>query len=109
MEIGALIGSIIASVYRTVDIIFYSYKHLLDGKPWRTFKRWLVCMIIFIIIVLNVNQNMAFIDSYLKVILLGGISLIACVVAYFFGLLITNKKEAKVIAKIVRKYISKKE
>ena len=45
--IGALLGSIIASAYRTVDIIFYAYKHLLEGKPWLTLKRWLVCFIIF--------------------------------------------------------------
>ena len=106
--IGALLGSIIASAYRTVDIIFYAYKHLLEGKPWLTLKRWLVCFIIFAVIVCTVNQNMLFADSYLKVVLLGGVSLIICICIYFAGLFITNKEEAKAIINMAKNYIFKK-
>ena len=52
---------------------------------------------------------MLFADSYLKVILLGGVSLIICICIYFAGLFITNKEEAKDILNMAKNYIFKKE
>lgn len=106
--IGALLGSIIASAYRTVDIILYSYRYLLDGKPWRTIKRWLVCFTIFIIIVINVDENMPIIDSYLKVIFLGGISFILVALVYFSALFMTNRQELHLIYDMLSKYKNNK-
>lgn len=72
-------------------------------------KGGLFVLLYLFVIVCTVNQNMLFADSYLKVILLGGVSLIICICIYFAGLFITNKEEAKDIINMAKNYIFKKE
>lgn len=44
---GALLGTIVASVYRTVNIIWYYYKNISPDSVWRTIRRWIVCFGVF--------------------------------------------------------------
>lgn len=51
---GVLCGTILALLYRTNDIILYVSKHLLNRSSWITYRRWLINLgLFFIIITLN--------------------------------------------------------
>ncbi|WP_283680854.1 lipopolysaccharide biosynthesis protein [Parablautia sp. Marseille-Q6255] len=46
---GVLLGTIVALLYRTNDMIFYANKRILHRNVWVTYKRWGVNCLIFII------------------------------------------------------------
>lgn len=45
---GVLIGTIAALLYRSVDMILYANVRLLGRNPWLTFRKWLVCAVLFV-------------------------------------------------------------
>lgn len=50
---GVLIGTIVALLYRTNDIIIYANWNILQRKPWKTYRRWgqnLLVMVICVIL-----------------------------------------------------------
>jgi len=102
---GVLLGSLVAVLYRTVDLIFYCYKHILEDTPWRTIKRWLVCFVAFALMVVLTPEQWITAGSYLHLVgygvLVGGCSLIT----YFLLLCVTNPKEAKNLKEIIDKEI----
>ena len=49
---GALMGTIVASLYRTTTVIAYYYRNISPDPIWQTVKRWLVCFAIFALVVL---------------------------------------------------------
>lgn len=70
---GVLLGTIASLLYRTVDIIIYSNKKLLDRSPLRTFSYYIVEGILTAgIYTLFTNLNIM-IHSYLKFIALGAV------------------------------------
>lgn len=105
--IGALIGTIVASIYRTNDIIIYTSRHLLQIKPWKTYRRWLVCFLTFVVIVVFVPNDLIFFDSYVHIIIgaivVGFLSLVVYTIAEF----LTNYKEFKFLLSILHDYMSK--
>lgn len=44
---GVLIGTIIAYLYRTTDIIIYANRRILERSSWHTYKLWLLNMVFF--------------------------------------------------------------
>lgn len=48
---GVLIGTIIALLYRSNDIIIYANVKLLHRMPWPTYKRWLINLTLLVIFV----------------------------------------------------------
>ena len=54
---GALMGTIAALLYRTNDLILYAYKYLIKEKPFRTYKRIISGLVVFILIILFVDNN----------------------------------------------------
>lgn len=49
---GVLIGTIIALLYRTNDIILYANKYIIKRSPWRTYKRLFINIAVFLSIIL---------------------------------------------------------
>lgn len=47
---GVLIGTIIALLYRSIDMIIYSNRKILLRGPWTSIKRWLINVCIFMVI-----------------------------------------------------------
>lgn len=47
---GVLIGTIVALLYRTLDIIFYSSKYILKRNPWISIKRIIINTALFALI-----------------------------------------------------------
>ena len=48
---GVLAGTIAALLYRANDIIIFANKVILNRSPWPTYRRWLINLLIFVIMV----------------------------------------------------------
>lgn len=99
---GVLLGSIVAVLYRTIDMIFYCYRHILFDSPWKTIRRWLVCLVIFVLMVVFVPSANLPAASYLQIILYGAAAGVISLIVYFAALCLTNRKETQNMISIVR-------
>lgn len=89
---GVLAGTIIALLYRTNDMILYSYKHLLKQKPWQTYRRWLVCLLVFALSVKLYWIHPVTADNYFLVIGKGAVVGILSLLCYTVVLAVTERK-----------------
>ena len=99
---GALLGTFLASFYRTNDIILYVYKHLLKDNPWKTYKRWISCFVIFVLVVVFVNVDNPIYSNYGMVILGGALWGIGCLLVYTLVQIVINPKETKDLISIIK-------
>lgn len=82
---GVLIGTIIALLYRTNDMILYANKKVLFRSPWKTYRRWLINIVLFIasilissIIPMNANNYFSLIGlAIIYTIVLSAVFIIA--------------------------------
>lgn len=68
---GVLLGTIVSLLYRTIDVIIYSNRKLLNRSPMRTFSYYIVEGILTCGIYFLFNSLNLLIDTYLKFILVG--------------------------------------
>ena len=80
---GVLIGTIVALLYRTNDVIIYANWNILRRKPWKTYRRWIQNVAIMIVCVCAVNQILPNIDSYIAWGLNAFWVFVVCAVIYF--------------------------
>lgn len=62
---GVLIGTIVALLYRTNDVIIYANCNILGRKPWKTYRRWLQNTIIMAVCVFIIRLILPSIDNYI--------------------------------------------
>ncbi len=105
---GALLGTIMASLYRTNDVIIYAYKHLIPGKMWTTYKRWIVSFIIFAGVVFFVDIDNPAFNSYFSIIGWGVVYGIAVLIIYTLAQAIINPAERREFITIIKGYLGKK-
>lgn len=105
---GALLGTIVASIYRTNDIILYVYKYLLPGLPLKTYKRWIASFAVFGLVVWLVPADLTCFGTYPKLCLAGVVIGIASILVYTLVLSVIDIHETKVAFSMVRDYIRKK-
>ncbi len=100
---GVLLGTIIAYLYRTNDIIIYANRNILKRSCWHTYKIWLGNIVVFAILFgvsLFVDLTATnFIGLVLKAIPCG---IIVCL-AYFVELAIFDKESAKYLLGMIKK------
>ncbi|MBM6738553.1 lipopolysaccharide biosynthesis protein [Faecalicatena fissicatena] len=93
---GALIGTIVALLYRTNDIIIYANTKILKRSPWITYKKMLANFFIFgLIIILEQYLCTWFLDKcssylYLAVIAVP-VTLVVCII--YFGIAFLQNKD----------------
>lgn len=82
---GVLIGTIAALLYRTNDMIIYANKKILNRSPWKTYRRWLVNLALFIAVTLLSKPIFAHIslDTYPKIILWAAITCVVVIPLFF--------------------------
>ena len=85
-------GTIIALLYRTNDMIFYAAK-LIKRSPLIAYRRWAVNALLFLITVLIIKQINLSVDNYIHMIITGVI-LSVCIIPSFA--LINSVLEIKV-------------
>lgn len=62
---GVLIGTIVALLYRTNDVIIYANWNILGRKPWKTYRRWLQNMAVMGVCVLTLQHIIPQVKGYL--------------------------------------------
>lgn len=80
---GVLFGTIVALMYRTVDIIFYSNYKLLNRKPYKTFIKNILNIIMFIGIFYIYNKINLKIETYFDFIIIGFVLTIGNFILFF--------------------------
>ena len=105
---GVLIGTIVALLYRSNDIIIYANIKILKRSPWKTYSKLLVNIFAFCLFVVTErlfrNSLVQMTTSYLGFIILGVILTVVSVVLYLGLLLVTNPPiRNKVYKKLLKK------
>lgn len=94
---GVLIGTCIALLYRSNDMIIYSNIRILNRSPLKSYKPVSANFtLFFIVVLLNSKLNIA-LTSYSEFILLGIISLFTIVPVFVIAIAIFNKEEFKFV------------
>lgn len=106
--LGALLGTIVASLYRTNDMILYAYKYLLNDKPWKTYKRWISCLGLFLVVVLIADIDNSIFCTYPRIIAGTVIVGIISLIGYTLLQMILNPKEFKMLYFILRNHLKRK-
>lgn len=81
---GVLLGTIIALLYRTNDVIIYAAK-LMARSPWITYKRWFTNFFVFIFVVWFNSKLHMNLNSYPQMVVYG-IVLCITVIPLFIGI-----------------------
>ena len=92
--IGVLIGTILAYLYRTLDVIIYSNRKVLNNKTTKTFIRIVVNIISMCLIVMFVKVNFET-DSYLTWIIYSIITAILSFIIISIANIIYDKEAVK--------------
>ncbi|MBZ9687730.1 sugar isomerase [Clostridium estertheticum] len=103
---GVLIGTIIALLYRTNDIIIYTSRRILKRSSLITYKRWLVNIVLFLSIVVTSNKLNIAPNSYIKFAKTGFILLIIIFPIFFIVVSVFEIKSFKYALGFVKKYLN---
>lgn len=106
---GVLIGTIAALLYRTNDIIIYANKRILNRSPWKTYRRWLINLGMFIIVTLISKRIFTHIalDTYPRIILWAAISCVIIVPLFFVVASIFDKETFLAAKEMLSPYFKK--
>ncbi|WOD63584.1 sugar isomerase [Niallia taxi] len=66
---GVLIGTIAALLYRSIDIVLYANKKILERNAWMTLRRWLTNIVLFSLIVAAAKTVNIYPTSYVTTIM----------------------------------------
>ena len=106
---GVLLGTIAALLYRTIDIIIYSNKKLLERKPYKTFSVYIVNIILLLAFQIVYNLFNVRIDSYTDFILVGFVSAVTSIMLHFSVSVLIYNNERKLLVGFVKSKLSKKQ
>lgn len=100
---GALIGTILSLMYRTLDINIYASKRILHRKAWKPISLMIENMLIFAVLARIFKELSLNISNYLQFLIHGCWITIIVLITYCVVLSIINKKEAKYVINFVKK------
>lgn len=104
---GVLIGTIIALLYRTTDIVHYANTIILKRNCIKILKNVIVNSILFLIVVLFSSFWKIDINSYIDFIIKSIILCIVIVPIFLIANSITNKNAFRIFYKIIKSKMSK--
>ena len=81
--VGVLLGTILALLYRTNDILMYANKKVLHRSPWSTYKTLLINLLLFGLFVFISNIITINADNYLQFIVHGLFALVSSLLLYY--------------------------
>ncbi|MBR6632979.1 MAG: sugar isomerase [Clostridia bacterium] len=104
---GVLLGTIVALLYRSNDIIIYSNKKILKRSPFCTYKKMLVYLSIFAIVVFLCkvfkDSLISEISNYFAFIIYGIVCTPLSIIIYAFATLLVDKNVRGLIVKKIKK------
>lgn len=104
---GVLLGTIVALIYRSNDIILYANLKILKRKPWHVYKVLLLNLIVFCCIVIMTFISPLDINNYLQFFICGIFALTAMLVCYFVLNCIFDKNLRKIISSFYKHILMK--
>lgn len=106
---GVLIGTIAALLYRTNDMIIYANKKILHRSPWKTYRRWLVNLALFIAVTLLSKPIFSHIslDTYPKIILSAAMTCIVVIPLFFAVSSLFDRETYRYAKSIIAPYIQR--
>lgn len=90
---GVLVGTIVALLYRSNDMIIYANKHLLDRSCWVTYRKWVldIALMAGLVLLFNLIPNKD-LSSYWTIILWAAGAAIVSLSVYFVLNSLFNRK-----------------
>ncbi len=100
---GVLAGTIAALAYRANDMVLYTQKHILEEKPYRTYRRWAVHYLIFFAVCLVTGRLQLRAASYGRWVLMAIPVTLAVAACYAAANLLTEYKTLKELFHTLKK------
>lgn len=106
---GVLLGTIAALLYRTNDMIIYANKKILHRSPWKTYRRWLVNLAMFIAVTVLSKPLLAHValDSYPRIIMWAAITCIVVIPLFFTVSSLFDRETYGYAKKLISPYLSR--
>lgn len=109
---GVLIGTIVAYLYRTNDIIIYANRKILNRSCWATYRKWLINMAVFGLIWLASRYIDLTVSGFAGFFLVAIPTGIAICILYFVSLWLFERDSARYLLNMgkgaVRKVLRRK-
>jgi hypothetical protein len=104
---GVVVGTIVAYLWRTNDIILYANKKLLNRSSWCTYKIWLQNVVVFVLC-WSASHFLDFtVDSFFAFFTKGALLGVVIVLVYFAALCLWQKESAKFLLSSGKKVLQK--
>lgn len=100
---GVLIGTIVALLYRANDIIIFANKVVLNRSPWPTYRRWLIDLVVFSVLVFLFVSIPMRVDTYFGLIL-NAMWVSVVIMAAFLGVSSLTEPSSR---KVALRYLSR--
>ena len=105
---GVLLGTIVAYLYRTNDIVLYANKHILKRSSWHTYSQWLLNMAVFCLLVFAFRYVDLTVGSFIGFFLTAvPVGLIVCA-TYFLSLWLFNKDVARFLVNTFKRIVTRR-
>lgn len=104
---GVLMGTIVALLYRTNDMIIYANRRILNRSPWVTYKKCISNSIVFVVVSLVASFIPWHLHSYIQIVGWACISGIVICLIYFIVASVVNIESFKVLMKYLKPGILK--
>lgn len=106
---GVLLGTIAALLYRTNDMIIYANKKILHRSPWKTYRRWLVNLALFIAVTALSKLVFAHIalDTYPRIILWAAITCTIVIPLFFVVASIFDRETYRYAKELVTPHLKR--
>ena len=104
---GVLIGTIVALIYRTNDIIIYANKCILGRSPLKTYRRWGQNLVIMIILYWSSQRLLPSINNYIHWIGYSIIIAIICFALFFVLGSMADKDSFKYFQRVLLSCVNK--
>ena len=107
---GVLAGTIAALFYRTNDMILYANRKILGRSPWKTYRRWIVNLGLFVGVTTGGKWILSHIilDGYFKLLLWAAVFCVAFLLLFAGAIALTERDTFQYVKGLVRSYIKRK-
>lgn len=106
---GVLGGTIAALLFRANAMIIYANKKILNRSPWKTYRRWLVNLALFVVLTLLSKMFFANIelDTYPQIIMWAAITCVVVIPIFFTVTSIFDRETYRYAKELVTPYLKR--
>ncbi len=105
---GVLIGTIAALFYRTNDIIIYANRNILGRRPWKTYRRWVVNLVVMCILTVVIKSVLEPISNYFQWMMNAAWVSVVCMIGFICADSVFDKNSFYMVKGIVMGVLKKR-